>query len=100
QAFREFKSIWDPEGKMNPGKMVDPYSITQNLRLGTNYDPPQPKTHFHYPGDEFSFSNATMRCMGVGKCRREEGGTMCPSYMVTREEMHSTRGRAHLLFEM
>ena len=100
EAFREFKSIWDPEGKMNPGKMVDPYSITQNLRLGTNYNPPQPKTHFHYAGDEFSFANATLRCMGVGKCRREEGGTMCPSYMVTREEMHSTRGRAHLLFEM
>jgi len=100
QAFREFKGIWDPEGKMNPGKMVDPYSITQNLRLGTNYDPPHAKTHFHYPADEFSFANATMRCMGVGKCRREEGGTMCPSYMVTREEMHSTRGRAHLLFEM
>ncbi|MGC2657906.1 MAG: FAD-binding and (Fe-S)-binding domain-containing protein [Bryobacteraceae bacterium] len=100
EAFREFKSIWDPEGKMNPGKMVDPYTITENLRLGTNYNPPQPKTHFHYEADEFSFANATMRCMGVGKCRREEGGTMCPSYMVTREEMHSTRGRAHLLFEM
>ncbi len=100
EAFREFKDIWDPEGKMNPGKVVNPYSITQNLRLGTNYDPPQPKTHFHYAGDEFSFANATLRCVGVGKCRREEGGTMCPSYMVTREEMHSTRGRAHLLFEM
>lgn len=100
KAFREFKAIWDPEGKMNPGKMVDPYTITQNLRLGTNYDPPQPETHFHFAGDGFSFANATLRCMGVGLCRRHEGGTMCPSYMVTHEEMHSTRGRAHLLFEM
>ncbi|MDQ2773389.1 MAG: FAD-binding oxidoreductase, partial [Acidobacteriota bacterium] len=100
QAFREFKAIWDPDGKMNPGKAVDAYSITQNLRLGTTYDPPQPKTHFHYEADQFSFSNATLRCVGVGKCRREDGGTMCPSYMVTHEEMHSTRGRARMLFEM
>lgn len=100
QAFREFKAIWDPDGKMNPGKAVDAYSITENLRLGTAYDPPQPKTHFHYEADQFSISNATLRCVGVGKCRREDGGTMCPSYMATREEMHSTRGRARLLFEM
>ncbi|MDQ2944912.1 MAG: heterodisulfide reductase-related iron-sulfur binding cluster, partial [Acidobacteriota bacterium] len=100
QAFQEFKSIWDPEWKMNPGKVVKPYTITQNLRLGTSYDPPQPKTHFHYEADQFSFANATLRCVGVGKCRREGGGTMCPSYQVTHEEMHSTRGRTRLLFEM
>jgi FAD/FMN-containing dehydrogenase/Fe-S oxidoreductase len=100
QAFREFKSIWDPQWKMNPGKVVDPYGITQNLRLGTSYDPPQLETHFKYPDDEGSFAHAALRCVGVGKCRREEGGTMCPSYMVTREEAHSTRGRARLLFEM
>jgi FAD/FMN-containing dehydrogenase/Fe-S oxidoreductase len=100
EAFREFKSIWDPEGKMNPGKVVDPYRIDQNLRLGADYDPPQPETHFAFAADRHVFARATQRCVGVGKCRREEGGTMCPSYMVTREEMHSTRGRAHLLFEM
>ena len=100
KAFQEFKAIWDPEGKMNPGKAVDAYRITENLRLGTEYNPPQPKTHFHYETDQFSFSNATLRCVGVGKCRREDGGTMCPSYMVTHEEMHSTRGRSRLLFEM
>jgi FAD/FMN-containing dehydrogenase/Fe-S oxidoreductase len=100
QAFAEFKSIWDPDGKMNPGKVVDPYRIDQNLRLGVDYHPPEPTTHFHYPADQFSFAHATTRCVGVGKCRRENGGTMCPSYMVTREEMHSTRGRARLLFEM
>ncbi|MGH9466964.1 MAG: (Fe-S)-binding protein, partial [Terriglobales bacterium] len=70
-----------------------------NLRLGTNYDPPQPETHFQFPGDHHSFARAALRCVGVGNCRRESGGVMCPSYMVTREEMHSTRGRAHLLWE-
>ncbi len=100
EAFREFKSIWDPDWKMNPGKVVDPYRIDQNLRLGAHYDPPELTTHFAYPDDKFSFARATTRCVGVGKCRREEGGTMCPSYMVTREEQHSTRGRSRLLFEM
>ncbi len=58
------------------------------------------KTHFQFPDDEGSFASATLRCVGVGKCRRTEGGTMCPSFMVTREEKDTTRGRAHLLFEM
>ncbi len=100
QAFREFKAIWDPDWKMNPGKVVDPYRITENLRLGTSYNPPQLKTHFQFPEDKGSFAHAALRCVGVGKCRREGGGTMCPSYMVTHEEEHSTRGRARLLFEM
>ncbi|HEY9001272.1 MAG TPA: FAD-binding and (Fe-S)-binding domain-containing protein [Mucilaginibacter sp.] len=100
EAFREFKKIWDPDWKMNPGKIIDPYGETANLRLGADYNPPELKTHFHFPEDGGSFSHATLRCVGVGKCRRHEGGTMCPSYMVTREEEHSTRGRAHLLFEM
>lgn len=76
------------------------YPITSNLRIGPDYNPPQPETHFKYPGDRHTFSLAALRCVGVGKCRRESGGVMCPSYMVTREEMHSTRGRARLLFEM
>jgi FAD/FMN-containing dehydrogenase/Fe-S oxidoreductase len=100
EAFRAFKRIWDPDGKMNPGKLVDPYRVDDNLRLGTGYDPPEPTTHFQFPADEHSFSHATLRCVGVGECRRDTGGTMCPSYRVTREEMHSTRGRARLLFEM
>ncbi len=101
-AFREFKSIWDPEWKMNPGKVVDPYEITENLRLGEDYHPWEPKTHFKFPGDDRgSFARASLRCVGVGKCRRTEGeGVMCPSYMVTLEEKDSTRGRARLLFEM
>ena len=104
EAFREFKSIWDPDWKMNPGKLVDPYRIDENLRLGTNYHPWEPETYFKFPDDHGNFSHAALRCVGVGKCRRENGegeqDTMCPSYMVTREEMHSTRGRTHLLWEM
>jgi len=100
EAFREFKAIWDPDWKMNPGKVVDAYRIDENLRLGTSYRPRQVQTHFKFPDDQGSFARATLRCVGVGKCRRMEGGTMCPSFMVTREEEHSTRGRTHLLFEM
>jgi len=104
EAFRQFKAIWDPDWKMNPGKIVDPYRIDENLRLGANYRPWNPATYFKFPDDHGSFPRAALRCVGVGKCRRENGegeqDTMCPSYMVTREEMHSTRGRTHLLWEM
>ncbi|MGO8717826.1 MAG: FAD-binding and (Fe-S)-binding domain-containing protein [Acidobacteriaceae bacterium] len=103
QAFREFKSIWDPTNKMNPGKLADPIAVYQpqeNLRLGAGYKTNEVKTHFQFPDDGGSFSNATLRCVGVGACRKEAAGTMCPSYMATREEQHSTRGRTHLLWEM
>jgi FAD/FMN-containing dehydrogenase/Fe-S oxidoreductase len=100
EAFREFKAIWDPEWKMNPGKLIDPYRVDENLRYGTHYHPYDPPTHFQFPDDKHSFAYATQRCVGAGVCRRHEGGTMCPSYMVTLEEKHSTRGRARLLFEM
>ncbi len=99
-AFREFKTIWDPDWKMNPGKVVEPYRVDENLRLGAGYRPAATRTHFHFSADDYSFARATIRCVGVGECRREAGKTMCPSYRVTREEMHSTRGRARLLFEM
>ncbi len=99
-AFREFKSIWDPEWRMNPGKVIEPYRLDENLRLGVDYNPPRLQTHFQFPGEDGGFAKATLRCVGVGECRRLDGGTMCPSFMVTREEMHSTRGRARLLFEM
>jgi FAD/FMN-containing dehydrogenase/Fe-S oxidoreductase len=100
QAFREFKSVWDPDWKMNPGKLIDPYKIDENLRLGANYAPWQPRTHFQFTADHGTLAEATLRCVGVGKCRREQGGVMCPSYRATREEEQSTRGRAHLLWEM
>jgi FAD/FMN-containing dehydrogenase/Fe-S oxidoreductase len=100
EAFREFKSAWDPEWKMNPGKLIDPYKLDENLRLGADYAPWEPKTNFKFLDDHGSLAQATLRCVGVGKCRHEEGGVMCPSYRATREEEHSTRGRAHLLWEM
>ena len=100
QAFREFKAVWDPGSMMNPGKLIEPNRLDENLRLGAGYDPWRPQTHFKFPDDHGSLAKATMRCVGVGKCRRDEGGVMCPSYRVTREEEHSTRGRAHLLWEM
>jgi len=101
-AFREFKAIWDPDWKMNPGKVVNPYRVDENLREGPDYSLRQVKTHFHFPDDRHSFASASDRCVGAGVCRRHESldGTMCPSYMVTREEKHSTRGRARLLNEM
>lgn len=100
QAFREFKAIWDPAGKMNPGKVVDPYPLDANLRTGPAYQPWKPSSRFAFPDDRGSFERAVARCVGIGKCRREEGEVMCPSYRVTRDEEHSTRGRARLLFEM
>jgi len=100
EAFREFKAIWDPEGGMNPGKVVDAWSPEQNLRMGPEWAPRTPATHFAYTKDGGSFARAAARCVGVGLCRRDGGGVMCPSYMATREEQHSTRGRARLLFEL
>jgi len=68
--------------------------------LGADYKPLQPQTHFKFPDDDGSFAKATLRCIGLGACRKSDGGSMCPSYMVTFEEEHSTRGRAHMLFEL
>jgi FAD/FMN-containing dehydrogenase/Fe-S oxidoreductase len=99
-AFREFKAIWDPLDRMNPGMIVDPYPLDLNLREGVKYAPIQLETYFQYPEDKFTYTEATNRCFGVGKCRHLSGGTMCPSFMVTREEKHSTRGRSRLLQEM
>ncbi len=100
QAFRDFKSIWDPRGRMNPGKVVDPYPMTENLRVGPETQPPLIPTVYDYADDKHSFFSATNRCVGVGSCRNHRGGVMCPSYRVTGDEQHSTRGRARLLFEM
>ncbi|MFP5347783.1 MAG: FAD-binding and (Fe-S)-binding domain-containing protein, partial [Actinomycetes bacterium] len=101
RAFGQFKAIFDPDNRMNPGKVAEPYPLDSHLRLGVDFRHPTPQTHFQYPDDEGSFSRAVLRCVGVGECRRHTGeGVMCPSYMVTREEEHSTRGRSRLLFEM
>jgi Fe-S oxidoreductase len=104
QAFGELKAIFDPLNRMNPGKVVDPYRLDENLRLGGRWSPRElGPFHFAFPDDGGSFADAANRCVGVGKCRQHEhpnGAVMCPSYQVTREEEHSTRGRARLLFEM
>jgi FAD/FMN-containing dehydrogenase/Fe-S oxidoreductase len=100
EAFREFKRIWDPDWKMNPGKVVDTNRILDDLVLGADYSPPEVRTHFSYPDDGGSFAHATLRCVGAGKCRDAKSGTMCPSFQVLKEEEHTTRGRARILFEM
>jgi FAD/FMN-containing dehydrogenase/Fe-S oxidoreductase len=130
QAFREFKALWDPDNRMNPGKLVDAvrvYDPIENLR----HTPPavgQPPSagprqkegaglavstvdvsssqqntglETHFVfAEDGSFERATERCVGVGACLKREGGVMCPSYRATGEEQHSTRGRARLLQEM
>lgn len=102
RTFETLKAIFDPANSMNPGKIVSPFALDSNLKLGTDYQPWEPRTHFAFPKDENRFSRAASRCVGVGNCRSSggDGQVMCPSYQVTREETHSTRGRARLLFEM
>jgi FAD/FMN-containing dehydrogenase/Fe-S oxidoreductase len=100
EAFRRFKWIWDPDHCLNPGKVVEPRRADQDLRGGPDYAPRAVTTQFAFGHDRGSFAQATARCVGVGACRQTDHGTMCPSYMVTREEVHSTRGRARLLYEM
>lgn len=100
QAFREFKQIWDPDNRLNPSNLIDPHQPHEDLRLGADYKPWEPKTHFAYAENNGSFAAATLRCVGVGACRKQDAGTMCPSFMATGEELYSTRGRAHLLWEL
>jgi FAD/FMN-containing dehydrogenase/Fe-S oxidoreductase len=103
-AFGELKAIFDPDNRMNPGKVVHPARLDEHLRLGGDWAPATTQVlFFGYPHDGGSFTQAANRCVGVGKCRQHShrgGAVMCPSYQVTGEEEHSTRGRARLLFEM
>ena len=94
-AFRRVKRAFDPRGIMNPGKVVDHPPMTQDLRVAPGYRALDLKTGFAYP--EGSFASAVEMCNGQGACRKVLSGTMCPSYMVTRDEEHSTRGRANAL---
>ncbi len=96
KAFREVKAAFDPDGIMNPGKIVDAPPMTQNLRYGEAYQTTPFETRFDWSGD-LGFAGAVERCNGVGACRKVNSGAMCPSYMATREEEHSTRGRANSL---
>ncbi|MGA2887235.1 MAG: FAD-binding and (Fe-S)-binding domain-containing protein [Terracidiphilus sp.] len=106
EAFREFKAIWDPDNRMNPGKLADAvrvYDPVENLRHGpldSNQSQTALETHFVFAADQGSLERATARCVGVGACLNTKTGVMCPSYRATGQEQHSTRGRARLLWEM
>src|SRR5690625_1964479 len=103
EAFERTKALFDPTNRMNPGKVVRPAALDEHLRLGQHWSPAEPQDlFFAFSHDGGSFSQAATRCVGVGRCRQPEpdGEVMCPSYQVTGEEEHSTRGRARLLFEM
>jgi FAD/FMN-containing dehydrogenase/Fe-S oxidoreductase len=104
-ALREFKAIWDPGDRMNPGKLVSAQGevnrATDDLRLGPHYRPVTLATRLAFRSEAGDgFTRATEHCIGMGKCRAKTGGTMCPSYRATGEERYSTRGRARLLNEM
>ncbi|MBV9048050.1 MAG: FAD-binding protein, partial [Solirubrobacterales bacterium] len=99
-AFYEFKAIWDPDWKMNPNRLIGDVKFDEGLRLGPDWRPPTFRTHFAFPEDGGSFATAVERCFGMAKCRNLGSLTMCPSFQATREERHSTRGRARLLLEM
>ena len=99
QAFKRFKAAWDPDKRMNPGKLIDAYRMDENLRFGPDYKTPEVDTTLHFREDPRGFGRSSERCIGMGKCR-SHSGAMCPSYQATGEERYSTRGRAHLLHEL
>src|SRR4029450_10922649 len=87
EAFREIKRTFDPGGLFNPGKIVDAPPLTSNLRYGTNYRAATPATFFNYD-DYGGVAGAVEMCSGLGACRKKLDGTMCPSYMATKDEEH------------
>ncbi|WP_214364745.1 FAD-binding and (Fe-S)-binding domain-containing protein [Pseudonocardia sp. H11422] len=99
-AFEQFKGIWDPDDRMNPDRVVRPAKMDDDLRIFVGMPTLRDEPQLAFAHDRGSFTRATRRCLGVGKCVTASGGVMCPSYRATGEEMHSTRGRARLLFEM
>jgi FAD/FMN-containing dehydrogenase/Fe-S oxidoreductase len=96
QSFRDVKHAFDPHGTMNPGKVFDTPPMTENLRYGVTYETAPIKTRLDF-SQEGGFAGAIEKCNGVGDCRKVNAGAMCPSYQATREEEHSTRGRANAL---
>ena len=99
-AFAAFKGIWDPDDKMNPGRVVRPARMDEDLRVFVGLPTLRSRQALAFTEDRGSFTRATRRCLGVGRCVTASGGVMCPSFRATGEEQHSTRGRARLLFEM
>jgi FAD/FMN-containing dehydrogenase/Fe-S oxidoreductase len=99
RAFADFKAVFDSGNVFNPGVIIEPAPLDADLRLEIN----RPRTvdlQFGYPADDGDWGKAMRRCVGVGACRKESGGGMCPSYRATKDERHSTRGRSRILFEM
>lgn len=96
QALREVKNAFDPAGIMNPGKIIDAPPMTENLRFGAKYNTIEIDTYYDFSSQD-GFDRAIEMCNGVGACRKTLTGTMCPSFIGTREEEHSTRGRANAL---
>jgi len=96
EAFREIKRAFDPKNLMNPGKIVDGPAMIENLRYGPDYPEDKLATYLDFSAND-GYLGAIEMCTGVGACRKIGSGTMCPSYMATRDEDHSTRGRANIL---
>ncbi|MFY0689931.1 MAG: FAD-binding protein [Cyclobacteriaceae bacterium] len=95
-VFKEVKLLFDPDNRMNPGKIVEAQTIEKNLRYGTTYSDTELHTEYHYQKEQ-GFKESVHMCTGVGECRKVLGGTMCPSFKATRDEEQSTRGRANAL---
>nr|MDQ2709800.1 FAD-binding oxidoreductase [Actinomycetota bacterium] len=100
EAFGAFKAAWDPAMRMNPHRVVEPARLDDDLRVFVGLPTMRDRPQLAFSQDNGSFTRATRRCLGVARCVTDSGGVMCPSYQVTGEEQHSTRGRARLLFEM
>jgi FAD/FMN-containing dehydrogenase/Fe-S oxidoreductase len=103
-AFRAYRAVWDPRGRMNPGKLIDARPFDVDLRMGASWHVSTLATErpggFALTRDQGSLQAAAERCVGVGRCRRDDANVMCPSFRATRLEEHSTRGRAKLLTEL
>jgi len=96
RLYRQVKAAFDPANLLNPGMVVGSPAMTENLRFGPEYRTLSAKSHLDFSADQ-GFERAVEMCNGAGVCRKLSGGTLCPSFMVTREEEHSTRGRANAL---
>lgn len=101
ELIRKIKEIWDPTNIFNPGKIVDTPSMNTNLRFDPGHHTPEHETMLDFSSTE-GIVRAAEQCNGSGDCRKSEfsGGTMCPSYMATRDEKHSTRARANIFREI
>ena len=96
-AFERVKTAFDPRGLLNPGKVVGGADPADNLRIGPSYHVHEPESTLLDFSKQGGFARAVELCSGVGACRKTDTGTMCPSYMITRDEQHTTRGRANAL---